>query len=141
MRTIMIRFAIIVLAFAFQSSFTLAQSNGGKEMTPKGGSERVPFACSLTALNASQRERHKELSKQLREAVKETRELREGYGFRLTGENQTIAMAAEWITLERLCCPFFTFQLEIGSEGKPIWLRMTGREGVKQFMRSEFGIK
>jgi hypothetical protein len=50
-------------------------------------------------------------------------------------------MAAEWISFERLCCPFFSFQLDIASEGAPIWLRMTGREGVKQFMQVEFDIK
>jgi hypothetical protein len=148
MKKCAIVFVMFVLAFTFQSSLASAQktrtdsrSRGEKQMTAAKQEEEVPFACSLTALNASQREHHKELSKQLRESVKETREMRDGYGFRLPGDGQTVAMAAEWITLERLCCPFFTFQLEIGSEGKPIWLRMTGREGVKQFMQSEFGIK
>src|SRR5262245_52919147 len=118
-----------------------SRSSGEKRMTAAKESEEIPFACSLTALTPEQRDHHRDLSKQLREAVKETRELRDGYGFRFAGDGETIAMVAEWVTLERLCCPFFSFQLEIGSEAKPIWLRMTGREGVKQFMRSEFGIK
>src|SRR5690242_2729433 len=42
---------------------------------------------------------------------------------------------------ERLRCPFFAFQLEVGSDHQPLWLRITGREGVKPFMQSEFGIK
>jgi len=100
-----------------------------------------PFFCSLTALTVSERLHHKDLSQKLHAGVKEIRELSDGYAFRLSGERQTIAMVAEWISLERLCCPFFTFQLEIGSDPNPIWLRITGREGVKTFMQSEFGIK
>lgn len=100
-----------------------------------------PFFCSLTALTVAERLHHKDLSQQLHAGVKETRELSDGYAFRLSGERQNIAMVAEWISLERLCCPFFTFQLEIGSDPNPIWLRITGQEGVKQFMQSEFGIK
>jgi hypothetical protein len=101
----------------------------------------IPFACSLTALTAAERAHHSDLSKELHSAVKDIRELDNGYAFQFSGEAKTISMVAEWISLERLCCPFFTFQLEVASEGKPMWLRMTGREGVKDFMRTEFGIK
>lgn len=110
-------------------------------MQEKQGENEAPFACSLIALSAAQRAHHRDLSKELRAAVKDTREVTDGYAFRFAGEGRTIAMLAEWISLERLCCPFFAFQLEIGSDSKPIWLRITGREGVKPFMRSEFGIK
>jgi len=101
----------------------------------------IPFACSLTALAAAERAHHSDLSKELHSAVKDIRELDNGYAFQFSGEAKTISMVAEWISLERLCCPFFSFQLDIASEGKPMFLRMTGREGVKEFMRTEFGIK
>ena len=101
----------------------------------------IPFACSLTALTAAERAHHSDLSKELHRAVKDIRELDNGYAFQFSGEAKTISMVAEWISLERLCCPLFTFQLEVASESKPMWLRMTGRDGVKDFMRTEFGIK
>ena len=119
-----------------------SQSGGENKMSPeKTQQSEAPFVCSLNALNAAERVHHRELSQKLRTGIKEIRELSEGYAFRLSGERQTIPMVAEWIELERLCCPFFAFQLEIGSEPNPIWLRITGRTGVKQFMQSEFGIK
>ena len=119
-----------------------SQSGGENKMTAeKPQQSEAPFFCSLTALSAAEREHHKELGQKLHTGIKEIRELSDGYAFRLPGERQTIVMVAEWIALERLCCPFFTFQLEIGSDPNPMWLRITGREGVKQFMRSEFGIK
>ena len=142
-------FVVLVITLALPSDLALArqakpkkpQSRAGKAMTTDNPQADAPFACSLTAMSAAERERYGKLSEKLHAAVKEIRELREGYAFRLAGERETIAMVAEWISLERLCCPFFTFQLEVASEGAPIWLRMTGREGVKEFMRSEFGIK
>jgi hypothetical protein len=43
----------------------------------------------------------------------------------------------EFISLERLCCPFLGFALEVEPESGPVWLRLTGREGVKAFVREE----
>lgn len=132
----------LVLTLALASSLSAAQSGSEKKMSAgKDQDSEAPFVCSLTALTVAERAHHQEVSKQLRAAVKETRELPNGYAFRLPGDKQALAMASDWISLERLCCPFFTFQLEIGSGAKPIWLRMTGRDGVKQFMQLEFGIK
>ena len=150
MKKRVILFATLVLAFTLESTLATGRQVGtGQSQSsverrmPAGINQQseTPFACSLTALSAAERDLHRDLGKKLRAAVKETRELPNGYAFRLSGERQTVAMVANWISFERLCCPFFTFQLEIGSEETPIWLRMTGREGVKQFMRSEFGIK
>ncbi len=39
---------------------------------------------------------------------------------------------------ERLCCPFFDLALRIDREGGPVWLRLTGRKGVKDFITTEF---
>ena len=142
-------FVALVLTLALSSSLAAARqvkkkspnSRAEQKMTTENAQADAPFACSLIALNAAERTRHRELSETLHRTVKEIRELPNGYAFKLPGERQTIAMVAEWISFERLCCPFFSFQLEIASEGTPIWLRMTGREGVKQFMQSEFDIK
>jgi hypothetical protein len=71
--------------------------------------------------------------------VKEVRELPDGYALRLPPDATTIREAAEWMTLDRLCCPFFTFTLRIEREGAAVWLELTGREGVKDFMREAMG--
>lgn len=150
MRNRMTLLAIVVLTLTLQSSVAKgqgaakvgSQSSAEKKMTSESNQEsEAPFACSLTALSAAERAHHRELSKELHAAVKEIRELPNGYGFRLSGERRSLAMLSEWVSLERLCCPFFTFQIEAGSEAQPVWLRMTGRDGVKLFMQSEFGIK
>jgi hypothetical protein len=101
----------------------------------------TPFMCRLGALDRAQRERYEALGRQLRADIEEVKELPNGYAFRLPAASSTILSVAEWVTFERLCCPFFTFALEIKGEGSPLWLRMTGREGVKEFMQSELGIQ
>ena len=111
-----------------------------KPSSKAGMENETPFMCKLGALDRAQRERHQALGKQLHADIQEVKELPDGYAFRLPAESATILSVAEWITFERLCCPFFTFALEIEGEGKPLWLRMTGREGVKEFMKSELGI-
>lgn len=50
-----------------------------------------PFRCDLSALTAAQRHRHSELTKQLLSAVDQTRELQNGYAFRLA---KTVALTA-----------------------------------------------
>jgi hypothetical protein len=64
------------------------------------------------------------------------RELADGYALRLPAENGMILSVAEFITLERMCCPFFSFELEVGRDEGALWLKLTGREGVKEFLKS-----
>lgn len=100
-----------------------------------------PIACNLNALDKEQRRRYQSLTAQLRAAVQETRELPDGYSFRLPSDETTIQRTAEWITLERRCCPFIAFGIEVGREGGPLWLSLTGREGVKLFLKMELDVK
>jgi len=103
--------------------------------------DQSPIACNMNALDGKQRERHRFLTVQLLNAVQETRELADGYSFRLASDEATIQRTAEWITLERRCCPFIAFGIEVGRESGPLLLNLTGREGVKPFLKMELGIK
>jgi hypothetical protein len=96
-----------------------------------------PFACDMTAIAADQRGAHFATIEELFRAVEEVRELPNGYAFRLANDPHVILTAAQFIALERLCCPFFGFALEIENEGEAVWLRLTGREGVKPFIMAE----
>ncbi|MCL4301005.1 MAG: hypothetical protein KJ077_35050 [Anaerolineae bacterium] len=99
-----------------------------------------PLFCDLSALDTAQRARHQANTRQLFGSVKQIEELPDGYAFYWSAEAGTILTAAEFITQERLCCPFLDFALEINSEGGPLRLTLTGREGVKQFMLAELGL-
>ncbi len=98
-----------------------------------------PIACDMSAIEPGLRAGHVATGGRLFRAAEEIRELPDGYAFRLPNESETLRDAAEFIALERLCCPFLGFAVEVGSEGGPVWLRLTGREGVKAFIREEVG--
>jgi hypothetical protein len=98
-----------------------------------------PFACDMTAIAAEQRAGHSATIDNLFRAVETVRELSNGYAFRLPNESDVLLTASRFIALERLCCPFFGFSLEIEREGGAVWLSLTGRDGVKPFILAEIG--
>lgn len=96
-----------------------------------------PLACDMTAIPADQRPVHLATSRELFSKIKEFRELPDGYEFRLADGPDLLTKLGEFISLERLCCPFLRFNVEVEAEGGPVWLRLSGREGVKDFIREE----
>jgi hypothetical protein len=98
----------------------------------------VIIACNPHAVPAEQRERWMTVGTQLYAAVQEVRELPDGYAFRLPTDPEMLLLVAEDLNMERLCCPFLRFTLEIEPNGGPFWLRFTGGEGVKEFLRMSF---
>jgi len=98
-----------------------------------------PFACNRAALTAQARRHHfDELSPALRARKKSIRELRDGFEFEFPPDTAMFQLVSEWVAGERLCCPFFDIDLHIEHEGGSLWLRLTGREGVKEFIKADF---
>jgi len=98
-----------------------------------------PFACNRAALTAQARKRHfDKLGPALRARKKSIRELRDGFEFEFPSDTETFQLVSEWVAGERLCCPFFDIDLHVEREGGSLWLRLTGRQGVKQFIRADF---
>ena len=98
-----------------------------------------PLACDMTAIPAAQRQAHLATSRDVFARIAEFRELTNGYEFRLTDGPELMQALAEFVSLEKLCCPFLNFTIEVEAEGGPVWLRLSGREGVKAFIREEIG--
>ena len=48
-------------------------------------------------------------------------------------------MVAEWMVLERRCCPFFEFAASVGGSDRSIQVALTGSPEVKQLLKSELG--
>src|SRR5215213_2809333 len=96
-----------------------------------------PLACDMTAIPPEQRPVHLAKSRELFSQIQETRELSNGYEFRFADELSVVKKLADFVSLEKLCCPFLRFQIQVEEESGPVWLRLTGREGVKAFIREE----
>jgi hypothetical protein len=101
-------------------------------------STTIPLACDLTAIDKAERSHHAALTQRLFGAVLDVRELPNGFGFCL-GQDMLV-VAEEFVSRERLRCPFFHFTLDIEPGSKTVWLMLTGSDGVKQFVRAEFAV-
>src|SRR4030095_10300648 len=97
----------------------------------------APLACDMTAIAPEQRPHHLATSRELFARIEEARELSNGYQFRVPDSPWLLPQLAEFVSLEKLCCPFLNFAIEVEAEGGPVWLRLTGRDGVKAFIREE----
>jgi hypothetical protein len=98
-----------------------------------------PFACDMTAIAPEKRGAHLANIDKLFRSVEFVRELPSGYAFHLPNDSEDLLRATEFVALERLCCPFFGFAIEVEPEGGPMWLSLTGRDGVKPFIIAEIG--
>ena len=96
------------------------------------------FLCNLKGLNPEQRKRKAKLDRTLFSLPIGGRELANGYEIQFPADSSTFQTVVEWAVMERACCQFFDIELRLEREGGPFWLRLTGREGVKEFMRAEF---
>jgi hypothetical protein len=96
------------------------------------------LACDRLALTPEQRKRHfDELGPALRSLKTTVRELPDGFEFQFPSDMKTYQLVAEWAAGERVCCPFFEIDLRSEPEAGPLWLRLTGRDGVKEFIHAE----
>lgn len=96
----------------------------------------VPMACTLGG--REQRERREELARDIFSGRLATEELDDGYVFVFPGEAAWAERLVEFVVFERVCCPFFSFELLFGPDGGPISLGVRGPEGAKEFAREEF---
>lgn len=96
-----------------------------------------PIACDRAALPIPARRRHfDEIGPALAARVKHFREVAGGIEFKFPSDDDTFQMLSEWAAGERRCCPFF--EIELQRDPQSLWVRLTGREGVKEFIRAEF---
>jgi hypothetical protein len=96
------------------------------------------IACDLEAIPASERGRYHALRDRIFKAASGITETADGYALALASDRDMLAAVADWIALERLCCPFLRFDLTIDGAG-PMRLSLGGPAGVKDLLRIELG--
>jgi len=130
--------AVMLLAALASAVIVMPEAGRAQGNTPSAKTAESPFACNRFALTPEQRKRHfDELSPKLLLLKKSVRELPNGYEFELPADPKTVQLVAEWAVGERACCPFFEIDIRLEREGGSLWLGLTGREGVKQFIQAD----
>jgi hypothetical protein len=95
-----------------------------------------PIACRANALDKTERKRQHELLDLVRRSAQATQDLLDGFAIRLASDPALFQQAAEWVSLERRCCPFVAFTLE-WKRDDTVWITFTGGPGVKDFLAAE----
>ena len=96
------------------------------------------FFCALNALSPEERQQHEALTRTLRAAVQARRPVENGYAFALKESVLDWEGLTRWVALERRCCPFFRFRLDVAPD-EDLVLELTGAPGVKRFIEAEVG--
>lgn len=99
---------------------------------------QIPLACNLKAIPAVERPHYNDLMNRLRTAVRERRQIPHGYAFRLDAKAIGLREVGEWMSMERLCCPFFSFELSVPAKDEHWVLSLTGPTGVEALIEEEF---
>ena len=98
----------------------------------------IPLACNMNVFTPAQRESHIQITTELIQAVQSVQGVENGYTLTFPNETDYITKIAEFISNERLCCPFLECSLSVVSNQKPISLSLTGPIGTQEFLRAEF---
>jgi hypothetical protein len=93
-----------------------------------------PIACNLKALTPEQRKQLDQLGESAIAAITESRELKDGYAFRIDPAKESVIDVARWLDIWRRCCPFYQFRIDLHAADGWFWLSVTGRPGVKEFI-------
>jgi len=93
-----------------------------------------PIACNMKALSSEQRKELEKLGGHAISAITTSRELSDGYAFRIDPAKASLIDVAQWLDLWRRCCPFYEFQIDFHAADDNIWLSVKGRPGVKEFI-------
>jgi hypothetical protein len=94
-----------------------------------------PIACNMKALTSPQRKQLGQMGEHVISAITASRELNDGYAFRVDPAKASLMDVAQWLELWRRCCPFYEFQIDFHAADASLWLSVKGRPGVKEYIR------
>lgn len=104
-------------------------------LAPASSAETVPpIACNLKALTPVQRRQLDQASQRFVNAISGSRDLPDGYAFHVDPAKASLLEVAHLLDLWRRCCPFYEFRLDFHAADAGLWLSVTGRPGVKQYL-------
>lgn len=97
------------------------------------------LACVPGAIPIAERQAHFALARDLfHERAAERTALPNGYVIRFPPD--ALEAVARFVTNERKCCPFMSFEMTLAPESGPLWLRMTGPEGTRSVLDAELDL-
>jgi len=100
--------------------------------------QSMPLVCNMNVFTPTERENHIQSTLKLVQTMQGIHEVPNGFEFIFPSGTSSMTKLAEFISNERLCCPFLEFTLRITPNAEPIFLALTGPKGTQEFLRAEF---
>ncbi len=94
-------------------------------------------ARHTAAMDETQKARHRVVFQHVKSAVLSAERISGGFAIRYPADADTVVQLAEFITLERLCCPFLGFEIRLDAGADHVELRITGGPDVQEFLQAE----
>jgi hypothetical protein len=95
---------------------------------------KTGMTCKLTSPELQQRKAN--VIATIKGLIDGKTELPDGFSYRFDGSDENIDLLTGFIKTERQCCDFFNFSMDVNND-RSVWLKITGGEGVKDFITSE----
>lgn len=89
----------------------------------------------MTGIPLAERGEHQRTTQRLVSSASVISDRVDGVAFQLSAEDYETA--TRFIALERLCCPFLRFTLDVAPGRGAVWLTISGPSGTLEFLRSE----
>ena len=86
-----------------------------------------PIACNLKALTPQQRKQLEQIGEHVISAITMSRDLIDGYAFRIDPAKASLMDVTRWLDLWRRCCPFYEFRIDFHAADATIWLSVEGQ--------------
>ena len=96
----------------------------------------TPIACDLTVFSISERMEHLALAKSLLQQVSELVEHNDGFTFVFDKSPHLELQVVNWVSKEKRCCPFFSFEPSSTNTPQSLNLKISGPNGAKEILRS-----
>lgn len=97
--------------------------------------KQTAFVCKLTSPEL--RKRKATVIATLKDKMIEKKELKNGFAYKFTHTDNTIAELNSFVKDEKECCDFLSFKISTGADKKIVWLEISGADGVKEFLTAE----
>jgi hypothetical protein len=122
---------LIACLICFSSLTIQAQNTITTMKTTENG-----FTCKLTTSELQKRK--DSIIADLKSRILERTELDNGVSYRFYSNEEMLDKINSFIKTEMMCCDFFSFDVVVDKEA--MVLRITGPEGVKDFLKAEIDL-
>lgn len=100
-------------------------------------SQNCNIACCKLTFSEVEKNHYKQLRDKIFNNLVRTEELADGYSFVFSGSARALLHdLADWIPLEKKCCPFLQFSVLINQD-EYVRLQLTGPSDIKNFLLNE----